>query len=59
MVEMQCRMWCGLECVLWDSAVQLYLNVVICMTWCKVECGRDVEWCADVVEQFDVNHGAI
>ena len=24
-------MWCGLECVLWDS--NLYLNVAICMEW--------------------------
>ena len=25
----------------------LYLNVM-CMTWCEVECGRDVEWCAEM-----------
>ena len=37
MVEMQCRMWCGLECVLWDSVMcNLYFNVVMCMAWCKV-----------------------
>ena len=29
----------GWECVLWDSGM---CNV------CMVECGRDVEWCADV-----------
>ena len=36
---------CGLECVLWDSVMcNLYLNVVMCMAWCEMECGRDVRW---------------
>ena len=53
-------MWCGLECVLWDSVMSnLYFNVVMCMAWCEVKCGRDVEWCADVVYRFDVNYGAM
>ena len=44
MVEMQCRMWCGLECVLWDSVMcNLYFNVAMCTAWCEVQCGRDVE----------------
>ena len=51
-VEMQYVMcqWCALECVLWDSVMfNLYLNVsVMCMAWCEVECGRDVEWCAEM-----------
>ena len=25
-----------------------YLNVAMCMAWCEVECGRDVEWCAEM-----------
>ena len=46
---MQCGMWCGLRCVLWDSVMcNLYLNVVMCMAWCEVECGRDVEGCAEM-----------
>ena len=32
--------WCGLECVLWDSVMcNLHLNLVMCMVWCEVECG--------------------
>ena len=26
----------------------LYLSVAMCMAWCEVECGRDVEWCAEM-----------
>ena len=27
-----------------DSVMcNLYLNVVMCIAWCEVECGRDVE----------------
>ena len=49
MVEMQWDVWCGLECVVWDSVMcNTYLNVVMCMAWCEVECGRDVEWCAEM-----------
>ena len=35
--------------IVWrDSTVcNLYLNVVMCMARCEVECGRDVEWCAE------------
>ena len=42
MVEMQC----GLRHDgLWDSVMcNLYLNAVMCMACCEVECGRDVEW---------------
>ena len=41
--------WCGLECVLWDSVMcNLTLNVVMCLAWCEVVCGRDVEWCAEM-----------
>ena len=41
--------WCGLYCVLWDSAAcNLHFNVAICMAWCEVECKRDVEWCAEM-----------
>ena len=41
--------WCGLECVLWDSGMcNLYLNVVMCMVWCVVVCGLDVEWCVEM-----------
>ena len=33
-----------------DSAMcSLYLNVVMCIAWCEVLCGRDVEMCADVI----------
>ena len=42
--------WCGLECVLWDSGMcNLYLKCgdVRGMVWGEVECGRDVEWCAE------------
>ena len=35
--------------VLWDSAM---CNIPecgdVCMAWCEVECGRDVEWCAEM-----------
>ena len=49
--------WCGLECKLWDGGMcSLYLNVM-CMTWCEVECGRDVEWCAEMWWWFGVNYG--
>ena len=52
--------WCGLECVLWDSVMcNLYLNVM-CIVWCEVECRRNVEMvCWDVVEWFDVHYGAM
>ena len=35
----------------------VYLNVV-CIAWCEVECGRDVEWCAEMwwPERFDLNY---
>ena len=48
--------------VLWDSVMcNLYLNVVMCMAWCEVECGRDVEWCAGMWwgDLTDVNYGAM
>ena len=51
-------MWdvcCGLECVLCN----IYLNVAMCMAWCEVECGRDVEWCAAMWWRFDVNYDAM
>ena len=49
--EMQCGM-CGVVwkviSVLLDSVMcNLYLNVV-CVAWCDVECGRDVEWCTEI-----------
>ena len=41
--------WCGLECVLWDSVMcNLYFNVAMCMAWCEVQSGHDVEWCAEM-----------
>ena len=41
-------MWCALGRLLWDSGMcNLYLNVVMRLAWCEVECGRDVEWCAE------------
>ena len=45
MVQMQCGMWCGLECVLWDSVMcSLYSNVVMCMAWCGMVRRDVVEW---------------
>ena len=42
-------MCCGLECVMGDSAMcNLYFNVM-CTAWCEVECGCDVEWCAEML----------
>ena len=35
---------CGISGVMCN----LYLNVVMCMTWCEVECGHDVEWCVEI-----------
>ena len=36
----------------------LYLNVTGDVLG-VVGCGRDVEWCADMVERFYMNYGAI
>ena len=53
MVEMQCGM-----CAVGSVMCNLYLNVMV-MAWCEVECGRDVEWCAEMWWWFDVNYGGI
>ena len=47
MVEMQCGMCGAVWNVCCDSVMcNLYLNVVMCLA--HVECGRDVEWCAEM-----------
>ena len=49
MVEMQCGMCAVVWNELWDSGMcDLYLTVAMCMAWCAVECGSDVEWCAEM-----------
>ena len=39
--------WCGLECVDVGWAIYIWMW---CggMSWCEVECRRDVEWCAEM-----------
>ena len=59
MVEMQCGMCCGLECVLWDSVM---CNLIECDVHGVVRGGMWA-WCGmvcrDVVEWFYVNCGAM
>ena len=38
------KMQCGMCGVVWNVWCNLYLNVVMCMAWCEVECERDGEW---------------